>query len=222
MNKLETDSVHLSFDGRKILSNVYLKCQTGDVVGVIGRNGSGKSCLMKIIFGSLQGENQSVRVNGVYHKQLYRIPKAIHFMPQEGLFMDYLTFKQLINIFRLEYKLDQLMEIEELHVNFDTKIGELSGGVKKLIEIMSLLYTDSMFTLLDEPFSHLSPVLVEKIAPHIERQSKVKGIILTDHQYQTVWSIANKYYILYESNLKQIYEFNELERYGYLMEKGTI
>lgn len=216
MSTLEIDSVQLSFAGRKILSNVYLRCETGNIVGILGRNGSGKSSLLKLIFGTLKADSQSVRINGTYTNQLYKIKKAVHYVPQDGLFMNYLTFKDLVKTFELGAKLDRMLEVEELRDNQDKKIGNMSGGVKKMVEILTLLYADSEFTLLDEPFSYLSPVLVEKLIPHIVHQSKSKGIIMTDHQYQTIWSTANKYYILYEGNLREIYEVEELSKYGYI------
>ncbi len=99
MNTLEVDSVNLAFGGRKILTDVYLKCETGDVVGLLGRNGSGKSSLMKIIFGTLRGESQSVRLNGQYVKQLFKSPNTVHYLPQDGFSMNYLTFNDLVRIF---------------------------------------------------------------------------------------------------------------------------
>jgi ABC-type multidrug transport system ATPase subunit len=216
LSKLEIDSVQLTFEGRTILSNVFLKCETGDIVGILGRNGSGKSSLLKLIFGTLKADSQSVRVDGIYTNQLYKIKKAVHYVPQDGLFMNYLTFKDLVKIFELGTKLDQMLKVEELRDNQNTKIGNMSGGVKKMVEILTLLYTDSEFTLLDEPFSYLSPVLVEKLIPHLIHQSESKGIIMTDHQYQTIWSTANKYYVLYEGNLREIFEIEELSKYGYI------
>ena len=53
MNSLKVDSVQLEFDGRKILRDVYLFCKQGEVIGLLGRNGCGKSSLLKIIFGTL-------------------------------------------------------------------------------------------------------------------------------------------------------------------------
>jgi lipopolysaccharide export system ATP-binding protein len=64
-NILEFDSLDLRFDGRRILSGTYIKCQQGEVVGLLGRNGSGKSSLMKVVFGTLGVEHKSVRVNDI-------------------------------------------------------------------------------------------------------------------------------------------------------------
>lgn len=216
MNVLEIDSVSLSFDQRKILADVYLKCETGTIVGLIGRNGSGKSSLMKIIFGTLRGENQSVRLNGSYVKCLFKIPGAIHYLPQPGFSMNYLTFNDLVKTFRLEADIVHRLAIEEVRNNANEKLGNLSGGVKKLMEIITVLYTKGSFVMLDEPFSYLSPVLVEKLVPHLRHQSQFKGIIITDHQYETVLSVCHHCYILTNGTLNQIEDRSELAAYGYL------
>ncbi|MGS0014500.1 ATP-binding cassette domain-containing protein, partial [Escherichia coli] len=61
---LEADGIQLSFYERKILSGIYLQCETGKITGLLGRNGQGKSCLMKIMFGSLPAE-KSIRFDRV-------------------------------------------------------------------------------------------------------------------------------------------------------------
>ena len=53
---LKVDSVQLEFDNRKILQDVFLSCSVGETVGILGRNGTGKSCLLRIIFGSLAAQ----------------------------------------------------------------------------------------------------------------------------------------------------------------------
>ncbi len=220
MNTLEVDSVSLAFGGRKILTDVYLKCETGDVVGLLGRNGSGKLSLMRIIFGTLRGESQSVRLNGRYVKQLFKTPHTVHYLPQDGFAMNYLTFNDLVKTFRLEPALDRIRDVEEVSTNADRKLGQLSGGVKKLVEIIIVLYAPGAFVLLDEPFSYLSPVLVEKIIPHIRYQSQTKGIILTDHQYRNVMAVSNRRYVIADGALKFVENSTDLEKYGYIISKG--
>lgn len=216
MNTLEVDSVSLAFGGRKVLTDVYLKCETGDVVGLLGRNGSGKSSLMKIIFGTLRGESQSVRLNGRYAEHFFRTPRTVHYLPQDGFAMDYLTFNDLVKTFQLEPALDRIRSVEEIGTYESHKIGHLSGGVKKLVEIITVLYTPGAFVLLDEPFSYLSPVLVEKVIPHIRHQSHTKGIILTDHQYRNVMTVSNRRYVIADGALKSVEDDSDLEKYGYV------
>ena len=60
---LEADGIQLAFDNRKILLSIYLKCETGNITGLLGKNGTGKSCLMRIIHSSLYCES-SIRIDG--------------------------------------------------------------------------------------------------------------------------------------------------------------
>jgi ATPase subunit of ABC transporter with duplicated ATPase domains len=68
---LEADSIELAFAGKRILSSIYLKCETGKITGLLGRNGQGKTCLMKIIYGSLPCE-KSVRFDQVAYAEAYK------------------------------------------------------------------------------------------------------------------------------------------------------
>ena len=62
---LEIDSVQKSFDNKNILSDVYLKCETKDIIGLLGRNGSGKSTFLKIVFGIESADFKFVRIDGI-------------------------------------------------------------------------------------------------------------------------------------------------------------
>ncbi|MHC2993727.1 hypothetical protein OB13_19890, partial [Pontibacter sp. HJ8] len=73
IHKLEADSIQLEFDGRRILSDIHLKCETGGITGLLGRNGQGKSCLMKIIYGSLTCE-KSVRIDNRVQFEAFKRP----------------------------------------------------------------------------------------------------------------------------------------------------
>ena len=202
-----------------ILQDIYLKCETGEIVGLLGRNGCGKSSLMKILFGSLRGESQSVRLNDKYVSKLFEVDNAISFMPQEGFAMDYLTFDHMANIFCSSETKDKLLQIREVKRHQHTKFRALSTGVKKLIEVLTLLYSESEFIVLDEPFSFLSPVLTETVISHIRKQSQLKGIFLTDHMFQSVFEVCTRNYLLYNGSLRQITHKSQLEDFGYVLKK---
>lgn len=67
IHTLEADGIMLEFGERRILQNIYLQCKTGEVVGILGRNGQGKSCLMNIIYGKLKPLSKSVRIDKKYY-----------------------------------------------------------------------------------------------------------------------------------------------------------
>lgn len=217
MNILETDSIQLAFNGQTILNNVYLSCRTGEIVGLVGRNGSGKSSLMKLIFGTLRGDAQSVRINKKYYSHAYRQGARLMYLPQDGFLPGYLRVADVRKLFK--WKEDPCDDFEELNDLGNTKISDLSGGQKKLLEVLALLYGQAEFLLLDEPFSFLAPVTVEKLTPHIIHQSGKKGILLTDHMYRTVLDTCHRIYLVQTGVLREIKDTRVLIDMGYLPEE---
>ena len=219
MSVLEVDSVELSFGKRMILQDVYLKFEEGSVTGLIGRNGSGKSCLLKILSGALRANTQSVRLDGRYLLRAHEERGLLAFLPQEGFAMDYLTCSELAAVLGLNTaSCDYLRSVDGIGPHYDNKIGELSTGLKKLIEVLVVLLSPRRFVLLDEPFSFLAPVLVEEVIRVINEQSKQKGILLTDHMYQHVFDVCDHHYLLMNGSLKQVANLSDLTQYGYISE----
>ena len=85
-SRLEVDSVYLEFGDRRILSDIYMLFETGKITGILGRNGAGKSCLLKIIFGSLKAQYSNVRYNGETLFSAYRYDDKIKYLPQFNIF----------------------------------------------------------------------------------------------------------------------------------------
>lgn len=213
MSLLEIDSVQFKYGQRAILSNVYLKVSQGEVVGFLGRNGCGKSTLLKVIFGSLKGENQSVRINGQYHATPFESGKVM-FMPQEGLFPGFLTIRKACELYQSD--LLQMLKHPEVTEYLDFKFNELSGGISKFIETLIVLHSPAPFVLLDEPFSFIAPVLVERLIPVIKEVGESKGILLTDHQYKSILSAADRLYLLQNQQIRPITGEQELKDMGYI------
>lgn len=213
MSLLEIDSVNISFDNRKILSDIYLKVESGQVVGFLGRNGCGKSTLLKVIFGSLKGDNQSVRISGEYQTGAY-LSKHVKFLPQDGLFPTFLTAHQAIELY--ESDLTELLLQEEVATHINVKFSDMSAGIRKYVETLIVLHSPCKFVLLDEPFSFIAPVLVEKLIPIIKNKSKQKGILLTDHQYRSILDVSDKLYLLRNESIYPISGEEELKDLGYI------
>jgi ABC-type cobalamin/Fe3+-siderophores transport system ATPase subunit len=93
---LEVDSVQKHYNEKIIISDVYLKCQTGDIIGILGRNGSGKSTLLKIIFGIEAADFKFVRVNGVVKSNTSDLLNEISYLPQENFIPNSFSVKKTI------------------------------------------------------------------------------------------------------------------------------
>ncbi len=217
MHTLEADSINLHFGQRIILSDVYLKCETGEILGIVGRNGCGKSSLLKIIFGSLRGENQSIRLDNAYTSCLFTDPHAVKYLPQTGLLPSRIKVKTAIAVC-LPHPQQQktVQKFAEISPHLNASVGTLSGGFKRFLEIVLLLYADTNFVLLDEPFNHLSPVLIERLYPIIIAQAQQKGIIITDHLYQHVLKLSSRLLLLRDGKTHPVSQEQELVDLGYL------
>jgi lipopolysaccharide export system ATP-binding protein len=213
---LEIDSVMKSFDGRKILSDIYLKCETGDILGILGRNGSGKSTLLKILFGAMKGDHKFIRIDGEIHDQPFKTPGLVCYLPQHSFLLGHLTVTTTVTLYLDGIGVDAFLDDELLGKLRNNKINSLSGGESRYLEIKLLLSMPSKFVLLDEPFNGVAPVMIDQLKIMITQHSATKGIILTDHDYNNVLDVANRYCLVFDGGIKHIENKSDLVRWQYL------
>jgi lipopolysaccharide export system ATP-binding protein len=213
---LEIDSVMQSFDGRKILSDIYLKCETGDILGMLGRNGSGKSTLLKILFGAMKGDHKFIRIDGEIYDKPFKTPGLVCYLPQHSFLLGHLSVTTTVTLYLDGVGVDAFLDDELLGKLRHNKINSLSGGESRYLEIKLLLSMPSKFVLLDEPFNGVAPVMIDQLKTMITQHSATKGIILTDHDYNNVLDVANKYCLVYDGSIKHIETKNDLVRWQYL------
>lgn len=215
---LEADSIQKYFDHKLVVSDVYLKCETGDIIGLLGRNGSGKSTLLKIIFGMVAADNKFVRIDGKLKRNTAELLKEISYLPQENFIPKHFSVQKAIQLSILKAK--QAVFYEDLMIQpmLHKKISHLSGGELRYLEIKLILSNPSKFVLLDEPYNGLAPVMVEKVNALIKENAKSKGIIVTDHNYQNVIAVATKLMLMTTGQTHPVKNANELIERGYLKE----
>lgn len=213
-HKLEADSIQLEFDGRRILSSVYLKCETGRITGLLGRNGQGKTCLMNIIYGSLPCE-KSVRFDNTQQKFAFKHPDLLLYLPQFNFIPKRFSLKRIFKDFELDYSIFEQW-FPEFSSKYSTAIGNLSGGEYRLVELYVILKTRSQFAMLDEPFTHLNPIQIEKIKELLLEEKRHKGLLITDHMYQHVIDVCDDLYVLTNGSVHLCKNADDLERLGYI------
>ncbi len=210
---LEIDSAELAFGGRSILSGVYLLAETGCVTAVLGRNGCGKSCLMKILSGALKAGFCSMRIDGKWHGRFTE--KEVRYLPQHAFIPGWLRLERVLRDFGLSRE-----ELERWFPLFvplrGSRIGELSGGEQRILECFVILRSRTQFILLDEPFSQIAPLHVETLQTLIRQEKMAKGILLTDHMYRHVTGIADRLYVMTDGQAYPCANDEELVRRGYL------
>jgi ABC-type multidrug transport system ATPase subunit len=213
---LEIDSVIKTYDDKLVLSDIYLKCETSDIYAIFGRNGAGKSTLLKILFGTLSADRKFIRIDGKVYKHPFVDKNLINYLPQTNFLPSNLTVGRIISLYNDKQAANRFKVDPIISGILQRKISELSGGELRYLEVKLLVQSNSKFILLDEPFSGVSPLIVDEIKQLIVENSKEKGIIISDHDYRSVIDIANRMGVIYDGGLKTISDKNELIKYGYL------
>jgi ABC-type lipopolysaccharide export system ATPase subunit len=217
-NLLEIDSVIKTYNTYQVLTDIYLKCKTGDIIGMLGRNGTGKTTLLKILFGTLSADSKFIRIDNKIYEQPYKSASELCYLPQDSFLPRHLTVKKVVELYLGKSKVSFFLDDSILFNLKTSKISHLSGGELRYLEIKLLLNLDSKFVLLDEPFNGMSPILIDSVKKLLLDNSTNKGIILTDHDYRNVLDIANRFCLVFDGGLKEINDKKELVNWGYLTE----
>lgn len=218
INTLEIDSIQKRFDEKSVLTDVYLKCETGDIIGLLGRNGSGKSTLLKIIFGIQKADNKFIRVDGIIKNKTSELLQDISYLHQDNFIPNNFSVKKAIALSISKENVVAFYDDEMITSLKEKYIKELSGGELRYLEIKLILSNSSKFVLLDEPYNGLSPVMAEKTNELIVENSQRKGIIITDHNYEKVIQVATKLILMKEGKVHHLRDKTELIEKGYLSE----
>lgn len=209
------DSVYLAFGTNEVLRGAHLRIKKGQVTGMLGRNGTGKSCLLKVLTGQLRPENVYIGVDGLYAKDLYAVPGLINYLPQHTCHPEGLRLEKILSLYGVNSG-EFMAEHGHLFPEENPRFGLLSGGTKRLFEVLLLLAADTHFTLLDEPFSHIMPLHIDYVSEVIRRRSVAKGILVTDHKYEHVLNLADTLYLIHAGTSRVVEGREDLVRYGYL------
>ena len=194
---LRLDKVSLKFGRKIILEDLNLKLNNGQILGLLGPNGVGKSTIFNLITGLVKPDFGSIIINSQDVKK-YPIFKRtlkfkIGFVPQNGGFFHDLTVYQNLkaiaeitinNLSYREEKINSLISKFELDPIRDIKADFLSGGQKKKLVIALALVSDPEILLLDEPFAALDVMtikILQEIIVNLQSTNKI-SIILCDHQ----------------------------------------
>jgi len=213
-HQLEADGIMLSFGSRTILDSIYIQCETNKITGLLGRNGQGKTCLLNIIYGSLKAQSRSIRFDDQSIFEAFKRPDLLTYLPQFNFIPGSLQLKRVFNDFNLSFS-DFESFFSEFEGRSNVKIKKLSGGLKRLVEVYIIIKSKALFTILDEPFSHIMPLHIEKITALILAEKEYKGFLITDHIFKAIVDISDNLYILKDGKTHLTKGIEDIERLGY-------
>lgn len=207
---LQVSQLQAGYDETIILRDVHFEIPKGKIVGLLGRNGVGKTTLMKVLMGLLPVTGGSVQFEGKTLKKErpeHRARSGIAYVPQGREIFSDLTIKEnlLLGMEALPKSQRSTTIPEEIFGWFpvlremiDRKGGDLSGGQQQQLAIARALISNPKLLLLDEPMEGIQPSIVQLIQDVLVQIAKEKemGIILVEHNLDAVLSCAEYFYIL--------------------------
>lgn len=139
--KLELDNIELNFESRKILGGIYLLAETGKVTGILGKNGCGKTSLLRILFGSLNPRYGSVRLDGVHQKKKLYITGKAAYLPQHRLLPESMKIQHAFKVFTADWTAF-ISVFESFALYKQEKLKHLSSGELRLVETYLILHSN--------------------------------------------------------------------------------
>lgn len=203
-----------SYRGRRVVKDVSLFVNRGEVVGLLGPNGAGKTTCFYMITGLVRVDQGQILLDGqdVTTLPMYqRARLGVGYLPQEPSIFRGLTVEQnVMSIVELsESKKSRRKEIvdgllAELHVEHlrDAPASALSGGERRRVEIARALATRPSFMLLDEPFAGIDPLAINDIRELILfLKNRGLGILITDHNVRETLQIVDRASIMFDGEV---------------------
>lgn len=223
MATLQLHSTTKSFGKKKVIEEITFNISTGEILGVFGRNGSGKSTLLQLLFGTLNADSIALSVDGTPTSPCQIIQKKlIAYLPQSSMLPKNLKVRDIIPIyFSTEEKQDAIFYDSQIAKIATKKVGELSMGQLRYLEILLVGHLDHPFLILDEPFSMIEPLYKTEIKKFLNNLKSKKGILITDHYYNDVLEIATKNLLLKEGKGNIIRNIEDLKKHNYLSKYST-
>ncbi|MFH0786899.1 MAG: ABC transporter ATP-binding protein [Pseudomonadota bacterium] len=211
---LTLNNVNCFYDKSHVLHNTSLEIREQELVGLVGRNGVGKSTTLKSIMGLVPTKSGRIEFKGVPLSELppYQIPRqGIAFVPQGRHLFPKLTVMENLMIPIVQGVMDQkkLKEIFEyfprLEERLKQKAGTLSGGEQQMLAVARALITKPKLILLDEPTEGLMPLLVQLISETIKAiNQKGMAILLVEQNLKTLKEICHRIYFMEKGSI--VYE----------------
>ncbi len=218
---LELEHVAAAYSGSKVLFNVNIKADVGEITCLVGRNGVGKSTTMKSIMGLVNTPSGKIILNG---KDIIKLPpyarakSGIGYVPQGRDIFPQLTVKENIllgmeankNIKEIPESIFETFPI--LKEFLERRGGDLSGGQQQQLAIARAIVSKPKVLILDEPTEGIQPSVIQEIGRVITRLKKDMAILMVEQYLEFVLEISDKCYVMEKGRISMGGKTNELDK----------
>jgi phospholipid/cholesterol/gamma-HCH transport system ATP-binding protein len=226
---IAVEDLHKSFGNQKVLNGISLKVSRSETLAVLGRSGSGKSVLLRLIIGLQKPDSGSVRIHGqdiagLALDQLGEIRMKMGFLFQYGALYDSLTVEQNV-AFPLQHhkkemsRSEQVGRVRELLAevgmegDLEKMPSDISGGMQKRVGLARALALEPDILLLDEPTAGLDPISsgeIDDLVLKLQEQYRMASIVVT-HDLHSAKAIADRLALLHQGNVAIEGTFEDLQ-----------
>jgi lipopolysaccharide export system ATP-binding protein len=213
---LEVTKLVKQYGGRRVVNEVSFQLAQQEIVGLLGRNGAGKTTSFRMILGMVTPDSGAVAFNGddITHLPMFqRARRKLGYLPQERsdfrrltVWQNLMAILETLAIGRADRnrRAEELLEQYGLTKNRNQRAESLSGGERRKLEIARALVTDPKLILLDEPFSGVDPIAVEELQREVKRLRDEfgKSVLITDHNVAQTLRVCDRALIIDAGQVK--------------------
>lgn len=210
---LKMSGISKQFASNRVLMDVNLEVDAGEVVALLGENGAGKSTLIKILGGIYKADTGDIFINGekktihtaaaagangirIIHQEIVLVPDRT-VAANVFLGREYVNKLGMIDRSRMERETQALLDEFHINIRADQNVRELSIGLQQLVEIIKAISAEAKIVVMDEPTSSLSQAEVNELFHIIEiLKSKNIGIIYISHRLEELFAITDRILVL--------------------------
>jgi len=224
------EDLHKSFGSQKVLNGISLSVSRGETLAVLGRSGTGKSVLLRLIIGLEKPDSGSIRIHdqdiaGMALDQLGKIRMKMGFLFQHAALYDSLTVEQNV-AFPLQHHNKEMSKSEQadrvkkllaevgMEGNLEKMPSDISGGMQKRVGLARALALEPDILLLDEPTAGLDPISsgeIDDLVLKLQQEHHMASIVVT-HDLHSAKTIADRLALLNEGNVVIEGNFEDLQK----------
>ena len=195
MELLECKHLYKEFDNKQILKDINLKIPRGKIIGLLGKNGTGKSTLIKLINDLLTPTSGEILING--EKPGVKSKKIISYLPERTYLDKEMTIKQVIKYFEEFYKNfdtpKAIKLLKDLNLDINKKISKMSKGMQEKLQLILVMSRNAELYVLDEPLGGVDPATRDYILDTIlSNFSEGASVIISTHLISDIERILDE------------------------------
>lgn len=195
MELLECKHLYKEFDNKQILKDINLKIPRGKIIGLLGKNGTGKSTLIKLINDLLTPTSGEILING--EKPGVKSKEIISYLPERTYLDKEMTIKQVIKYFEEFYKNFDTQKaiklLKDLNLDINTNISKMSKGMQEKLQLILVMSRNAELYVLDEPLGGVDPATRDYILDTIlSNFSEGASVIISTHLISDIERILDE------------------------------